>query len=157
MNDSKSNSIKTRQSGSRSMGSDFKIIKGNLFDSKDSLAHCVSEDLCMGAGIALQFRQKIKRVSELIEQKKKTGDVAVLKEEKRFIYYLITKDKYYQKPSYDSLKSSLIKMREHMDKNNIKSLSIPKIGCGLDKLDWDKVLDIIKEILWSIDISVYIL
>lgn len=135
----------------------IKIIKGSLFDSKDCLAHCVSEDLRMGAGIALQFRQKIKRVSELKEQKKTKGDVAVLKEEKRFIYYLITKDKYYQKPSYENLKLSLIKMREHMDKNNIKSLSIPKIGCGLDKFDWNKVLEIIKEVLWNIDISVYVL
>lgn len=31
-------------------------INGNLFDSSDSLCHCVSTDLKMGKGIAIEFK-----------------------------------------------------------------------------------------------------
>jgi len=43
-------------------------IKANLFtyqEGKTSLAHCVSKDLMMGRGIALEFKNKYGRVSEL--------------------------------------------------------------------------------------------
>lgn len=127
-------------------------IKGNLFDDKTNcLAHCVSEDLKMGAGIALQFR-KIFGVSKL--QKKDVGDVSVLEEGSRFIYYLITKRYYYQKPTYQTLKLSLIKMREHMIENKINRISMPKIGCGLDKLRWKDVLCIIKEVFEKMNIKI---
>lgn len=50
----------------------------------------------------------------LKSQNVKTGGVAFLKDDERFIYYLITKTSTYQKPTYDSLTSSLEAMREHM-------------------------------------------
>lgn len=33
-----------------------------------------------------------------------------------------------------------------MEELNIKSLSIPKIGCGLDGLYWNRVKEIIKDV-----------
>lgn len=45
-------------------------VRGDLFTcpSKTSLAHCVSEDLRMGKGIATLFKAKFGRVSELKAQ-----------------------------------------------------------------------------------------
>ena len=74
---------------------------------KESLAHCVSADLKMGAGIAKQFRNRFGRVEELKRQHKKVGEVAVLRVRDRFIYYLITKKFYYKKPTLFTLKRSL--------------------------------------------------
>ncbi|CAH2221431.1 Hypothetical predicted protein [Pelobates cultripes] len=47
-------------------------VKGDLFScpSTDSLAHCISADCRMGAGIALQFKKRFKRVEELKSQSK---------------------------------------------------------------------------------------
>lgn len=135
-------------------------IKGDLFSSStdESLAHCVSVDLYMGKGIALTFRRKFDKVKELLEQKKNTGEVAIIPRDTAmkgsFIYYLITKDKYYGKPTYDSLTKSLISMKEHIKKNNVTKLSIPKIGCGLDRLDWDKVKVIITDVFKDVDIKI---
>ena len=69
--------------------------KGDLFTCPDtsSMAHCVSADFNMGAGIARKFKSKFKDVDKLLEQKGKTGDIAVLEHNKRYIYYLITKDR----------------------------------------------------------------
>ena len=134
------------------------MIKGDLFTCPDesSMAHCISKDLKMGAGIATLFKDKFKRVNELKKQKANIGDVAILEDNNRFIYYLVTKDKYWNKPTYQTLASSLIKMKEHCINNNIKLLSIPLIGCGLDRLKWNNVLSIIKKIFnYDISINVY--
>ena len=50
----------------------FKQIKGDLFsvDKDVSLAHCVSQDLKMGRGIATIFKDKFSKVDELKEQSK---------------------------------------------------------------------------------------
>src|SRR5687768_9975258 len=133
----------------------FKEIKGDLFISDECLAHCVSKDLKMGAGIALQFNKKYGK-DTLIEQKKNIGEVAILiTPDKKFIYYMITKECYFHKPTYESLTSCLIEIRKHMITNKMNKLSIPKIGCGLDKLNWDKVKNIIIEVMKDIQVTVY--
>ena len=40
--------------------------------------------------------------------------------------------------------------------NNIKKVAMPVIGCGLDKLKWDKVSKIIKNIFKDIDIEILV-
>lgn len=112
----------------------MKIIKGDLFGNTDCLAHCVSRDLRMGAGIAVQFRRKFGKVQQLKEQNKKVGEVAYLNIDGRYIFYLITKEKYWMKPTMPTLESSLENMKKICVEKEIKKISIPKIGCGLDRL-----------------------
>ncbi|XP_061392273.1 ADP-ribose glycohydrolase OARD1-like [Musca vetustissima] len=123
--------------------SNFKIteMEGDLFSAPDlySLAHCVAADFGMGAGIAVKFKQLYGGVNELLAQAVQTGGVAVLKDNKRFIYYLVTKDQSWDKPTYSSLRSSLEEMRKHLKSNNVEKLAMPRIGCGIDGLEWDKV------------------
>uniref|UniRef100_A0A8C0RE94 O-acyl-ADP-ribose deacylase 1 n=2 Tax=Canis lupus familiaris TaxID=9615 RepID=A0A8C0RE94_CANLF len=71
-------------------GSRITYVKGDLFacPKTDSLAHCISEDCRMGAGIAVLFKKKFGGVQELLNQQKKSGEVAVLKRDGRYIYYL---------------------------------------------------------------------
>ena len=87
------------------------------------------------------------------------GDVAVLKRDDRFIYYLITKERYFHKPTYDTLKASLKSMLLHCQENKVTNLSMPTIGCGLDKLEWPKVANVIKDVFGDsgITITVYVL
>ncbi|XP_072336630.1 ADP-ribose glycohydrolase OARD1-like [Scyliorhinus torazame] len=142
-------------------GNSFGIhyVTGDLFNcpEQDALAHCISEDCRMGAGIAVLFRKRFQSVTELLNQKKKTGDVAVLKRKQRYIYYLITKKKAYQKPTYDSLQSSLEAMKRHCLNNGVTCISMPRIGCGLDKLNWSIVSARIQEVFkgTNIEITVY--
>ena len=39
---------------------------------------------------------------------------------------------------------------------NIKKLAMPKIGCGLDRLQWSKVRENIKEAFKDIDIEIVV-
>lgn len=122
--------------------------KGNLFDivGKESLAHCVSRDLRMSKGIAVEFKSRFGRVDMLKSQNCRVGDVAVLKEGEHFIYYLVTKEVYWGKPTYESLDKCLVAMKAHALANNVSSISMPKIGCGLDGLDWRRVKGMISRI-----------
>lgn len=134
-------------------------INGDLFSSPESLAHCVSQDLAMGAGIAKLFKQKFRRVDELHMQRKGVREVAFLSVNSRFIYYLVTKRRHFDKPTYADVRYSLVDMRRHALENGVTRISMPAIGCGLDKLDWDRMKLIIKEVFLStnIDITIYFL
>lgn len=135
--------------------------RGDLFTcpATECLAHCVSKDLRMGKGIAVIFKNKFRGVDELKRQGKDVGDVAVLKRDERFIYYLITKPHVYDKPTYDTLRASLEAMKSHCKEHHVTNVSMPQIGCGLDKLEWDKVSDVLKEVFGdtAITITVYTL
>ena len=87
---------------------------------------------------------------------KGVGDVALLQRGHRFIYYLITKEKYSGKPTYDTLKSSLIAMKRHMLENDVEKISMPRIGCGLDLLEWSKVEMMLRDIFQDTDIVITI-
>ncbi|XP_076272304.1 uncharacterized protein LOC143203879 isoform X1 [Rhynchophorus ferrugineus] len=125
-----------------------KEIEGDLFQqpADNSLAHCVAADLRMGSGIAVGFKQQFKNLDTLLDQRVKQGGVAILPDEKnkRYIYYLVTKKESTGKPTYNSLWKSLWKMREHIVLNQVKKLALPRIGCGLDRLEWDVVKNMLE-------------
>lgn len=82
------------------------------------------------------------------------GQVAVLEHEGRFIYYLVTKKYSNEKPLLSDLVSSLKKMRDHCVASGVKQLAMPRIGCGLDRLDWRRVKPKIEEIFSDLDIRI---
>lgn len=135
--------------------------KGNLFelDDKYVLAHCISEDCAMGAGIAVEFQKKFKGMKgyllETIEQVPKEYPCTILYPfGKQQVFNLITKKKYWHKPTYDSIEKCIHQMRDICKSSNIKYLAIPKIGCGLDRLQWGKIREIIKEEFKDLDIEI---
>lgn len=138
--------------------SGFKInqISGNLFLSTDSLAHCVDKQFHMGKGIATNFRQEFGSINLLLNQNKGVGDFAYLRDHDRFIFYLITKEKHFYKPTYRALFKCLINLRKFMELNHIVTLAMPRIGCGLDSLKWSVVLQGLKKIFWTSNIKITI-
>lgn len=129
---------------------------GDLFScpESESLAHCISADARMGKGIAVIFKKKFGGVDEIKSQGQKPGGVAILRRGDRYVYYLVTKEKYFHKPTYKMLQSSLAAMREHCISHGVTHLSMPKIGCGLDGLQWSKVQDIIADVFQDTEIKV---
>ena len=131
-----------------SSGFSLTEVRGDLFAAPrdSSLCHCVSRDFRLGKGIAKLFREKFGRIDELKASGAKVGEVAVLKENNRFIYNLVTKEVYSGKPSYDTLRRSLERMKDHAVSHGVTSLSMPLIGCGLDGLSWPAVRTLVKEV-----------
>ena len=84
------------------------------------------------------------------------GGCAILQRENRFIYYLVTKQKCRQKPTYETLEESLKEMKRHCKANNVNHLCMPKIGCGLDGLEWTKVSEIIQNVFNDVAMKITI-
>lgn len=127
----------------------IEFIRGNLFSNDDhgtALAHCVSSDLVMGKGIAVEFKRRFGRVDELREQEHGVGAAPYLRlPGGRFVFYMVTKEKYNHKPTYATIRQSLRSVGVTMDLLSIKSVAIPKIGCGLDRKEWSEVEKIVRE------------
>ncbi|CAF3438002.1 unnamed protein product [Rotaria socialis] len=136
----------------------FREIQGDLFSasSNTSLANCVSRDLCMSKGIATLFRNRFGQVDELKKQDVPVGNCAYITVDDRCIFYLVTKERYFHKPTMATLESSLHVMRDLCIKNNVHHLAMPRIGCGLDKLNWDQVSRLIQRVFAEDDIEITI-
>ena len=134
----------------------LKEVSGDLFKSpkSHSLCHCVSRDFRLGKGIAKIFREKFGRIDELKSSGAGVKDIAVLGDNDRFIYNLVTKEIYSGKPTYETLRRSLEKMREHAMRNKVKNIAMPRIGCGLDGLSWPAVRTLIKNVFLTSDIVI---
>jgi len=72
------------------------------------------------------------------------------------VFNLVTKDFYYEKPSYITLENTLDNMKRLCEINNIKYIAIPKIGCGLDRLSWYNVKKLIIEVFEETDIEILV-
>ena len=124
------------------------------------LAHCISGDYTLGAGIAKQFvdvynmRFKLHKNYPIPDGCKNTSIGKALLVDN--VFNLVTKARVYHKPAYETLCDSLIDMRDQCEKLDITKLAMPHIGCGLDGLDWFIVKDIIEEVFEDTDIEILI-
>ncbi|VVC31040.1 Ribonuclease H-like domain,Integrase, catalytic core,Macro domain, partial [Cinara cedri] len=120
-------------------------VQGDLFDnaSTASLVHCVSSDFKMNKGIALTIRRKFGNVAQLRKLNKKVTEVASLTVENRTIFYFLTKEHHWQKPSYQHLFQSLLNLKKLCKERHITQLVCPRLGCGLDGLKWETVRSMI--------------
>ena len=120
---------------------------------------CISSDFKMGKGIALEFNKVFNCKNELVKEFKNfkwenTG--RCIKAKNSIVFHLITKNRYWDKPTYRTLKESLMELKTLCLEQNIKKLVMPKIGCGLDKLQWNTVKENIIKIFNDTDIEILI-
>lgn len=124
------------------------------------LAHCISGDYAFGAGIAVQFvevyNMRYKLHSQYpIPNSEKFANVgkALLVDN---VFNLVTKARCFHKPTYDSLYDTLVDMKDQCEEWDITKIAIPYIGCGLDRLEWDKVRDIIEDVFEDTDVEILV-
>lgn len=120
------------------------------------LAHCISADFALGAGIAKAFdsvyNMRFKLFRHYPDYEYNGGDAILIDN----TFNLVTKCKCWHKPTYESLRESLEMMREQLEFLDATKLAMPWIGCGLDKLNKDQVYDIICEVFDDMDIEIVI-
>ena len=129
----------------------IRIINGNddtIFENQTAKAHCISADAKMRKGFAETISNHISGLQEYCYKSKAfVGSVIPFwdNDANRFIYNLVTKNKFFEKPTLENLRISLENMRGHALLNNVQIITKPKIGCGLDKLFWNEVLKTLKD------------
>ena len=147
----------------------YNEINGDLFTApKNSLlVHCISADFALGAGIAKAFADKY-NLRNILCQTGMKGDwngegYCIIThshdgdKERWKVANLVTKERCYFKPTYETLKQSLLALCDLCEKYHYFSLAMPLIGCGLDGLEWEKVSALIQEVFkdHKINIMVY--
>ena len=143
----------------------YRVEQGDLFRyNKEGwyLAHCISADLALGKGIAVEFNNRFNMRNKL-RQRFPHGftqpevcfeTIGCIKEGN--VLNLVTKGNYWNKPSYRTMAGALFFMKEECEEHGIKKIAMPKIGCGLDKLEWSKVEDLIKRTFDDMDIEIVV-
>ena len=120
------------------------------------LAHCISADFALGAGIAKAFdsvyNMRFKLFKRHPDYEYHGGDAILIDN----VFNLVTKYKCWHKPTYESLRESLEMMREQLEFLDATKLAMPWIGCGLDKLNKDQVYNIICEVFENTNIDIVI-
>ena len=142
-------------------------IVSDLFNVDPSycLAHCISADFALGAGIAVQFdkrfdmKDKLKRLYPnymgYYNTQASKGILGSCIIEER-VLNLVTKRNYWNKPTYKSLEDALLDMKDICESHKIRKIAMPLIGCGLDKLEWYKVSELIKKLFSDTDIEILV-
>ena len=135
------------------------FVIGDMFKMQGlcSMAHCISSDGKMSQGLAKEFVRRFPVLVSLRRMILKIGTAVPVCETGRFLYNLITKQRYFNKPSVGSLESSLRSMRVHAEQFGVKTINVPMLGAGLDGLDfYGYVLPVIKEVFQESTVSIYI-
>jgi hypothetical protein len=133
--------------------------------------HCIANDGRWGAGIAPIFIDKVfdfrKETLYMLNHHKWDGTgwcgltCKVISGKPVFMGNLVTKRSTSGKPSYVTITESLKSLRKSMEESYLLDkdfvvLKMPKIGCGLDKLDWSIVSTLIKGVFSDTNISIEI-
>lgn len=97
----------------------FKLteVKADIFQVPQSysLAFASTADFYAEKGkLAWKVAQIFGQYDELSRQHICSGNVAVLEDNSRFVYLLLTKDNMYHKADYNNLEAALICLRHHM-------------------------------------------
>lgn len=123
------------------------------------LAHCISGDYTLGAGLA-------KKIDEVYDMKKKLKSIypshryqasrvgdAILVDN---VFNLVDKEHYYDTADYEDLFDAILDMASQIDTKMVRKLAIPHLGCGKDHLDWAKVKLLIEKAFSDMDIDILV-
>lgn len=126
------------------------------------LAHCISADFGMGKGIVVEFNKRFNmkqvlqtKYPDFLNQWSHHNWMYQCILEGR-VFNLVTKERYFHKPTYDSMYGALLTMKHIVEQLGITKIAMPIIGCGLDRLNWDIVKYYIRQVFSDTDVEILV-
>ena len=118
-----------------------KYATGNFMESSSSLVFCVSGDMRVKTSPMMEFVARCLHLRPTDDSVNRVGGSLVYwdSEQSRYIYLLITKEKYTGVAIYNDLKSCLREMRAHAALKGVSCFAMPRIGVVDDRLEWKNV------------------
>ena len=130
----------------------LKFIYGtevSIFLQLNSIGHCISADARMSQGFADFLSHRIPGLISICGKAKLfMGQIFYVWDStgKRYIYNLVTKERFYDKPNLSTLSKTLEAVKIHASMNGVSTIAIPKLGCGLDQMNWQEVVKLLQDI-----------
>ena len=110
-------------------------------ESSSSLVFSISGDIRVNSTPMTDFVVRYSHLGPTEDSVNRAGGVLVYwdREQSRYIYLLMTKEKYTDVAKYDDLKSCLREMSEHAALKGISCFAMPRSGVVDDRLEWTNV------------------
>ena len=121
----------------------------SIFHQPNSVGHCISADARMSKGFADFLSHRIPGLRSTCRKAKLfMGQIFPFWDStrKRYIYNFVTKERFYDEPNLSTLSKTLEAMKIHASKNGVSTIAIPKLGCGLDQMDWQEFVKLLRNI-----------
>lgn len=146
----------------------IKYVTGNFFDYPADIrintVNCVG---VMGAGVALQFKERYPNMFREYSNECRNGRVKIgcphvwldndfFKREDLIIINFPTKDNWRNPSEYEFIEKGLFWLREFLKRYTGKTITIPALGCGHGGLDWGNVKRLIEDYLSDIDLEMLV-
>lgn len=140
-------------------------MPASLLDSDaQALINPVNTRGVMGAGLALQFKQRYPIMYEDYRLACFRGEVQVGRmwawpfydddHRPRWVVNFPTKENWRNPSKIEWIEQGLIGLSKLIARMHISSIAIPPLGCGLGGLDWDQVKPLIVDSLAGLDLDV---
>lgn len=125
-----------------------------------AIAHCISADFALGAGVAKQINDVYEMRRQLRalydagdwDASEWVGTCLICMD----VMNLVTKERCFQKPTLETLRYALEDMKKVCQEYRIRKVAMPQIGCGLDRLSWDDVKPMIQSVFEDMDIEIMV-
>lgn len=134
------------------------VSNGDIFNTEcEALVNPVNIKGVMGKGLALAFKNKYPAHFENYKRACQSGEMTT---EKVLAYQeingpmiicLATKADWRDSSKIEYVSAGLDDLANQIKALGIRSIAIPKLGCGLGGLDWDKVRPLIVEKMSAVD------
>ncbi len=140
------------------------VVEGNLLESRAQvLTNAVNCVGAMGAGIALEFKNRFPKMYADYEQRCERKDVLIgrpylWESDTHQILNFPTKLDWRNPSQLSYVEDGLKYLAENYDQMGISSIAMPALGCGLGGLKWDDVLPLVEKYLGPIptlDVFIY--
>lgn len=144
----------------------LKFKKGDIF--KEEVEAIVNPVNCvgvMGRGLALEFKKRFPENFKMYKESCLIGDVIPGRmlvtfggcvKPYRFIINFPTKRHWKDLSCLEDISLGLDRLRLGLINNEVKSIAIPALGCGLGNLKWWVVKELISSKLNNLDVNIVV-
>ena len=140
----------------------LKIVYGtenSILEQPNSSGHCVFAGAQMSKGFAQFLSERISRLKRVCRRANLMKDQVFPfwdSSSRLYIYNLVTKEKYSDKLYWPTLATTLKNMQAHATMHGVSTIAIPKNGCGLDQMNWQDVVKLLRNIFAYSDIQILV-
>jgi O-acetyl-ADP-ribose deacetylase (regulator of RNase III) len=137
----------------------IEYVRGNLLEAPvEALVNTVNTVGVMGKGIALQFKRAFPNNFKAYARACKDGEVQIGKVfayptgmiHPKWILNVPTKQHWRQPSRLDAVRRGVEALAATIEREGIKSVAVPPLGCGAGGLSWDVVRPLLEEALGSL-------
>lgn len=135
------------------------VVEGDIFKSDRVLVNPVNCEGISGAGVAKDMKRRFPLMQKTYVKMCKNKELKIghprIVRGKRDIILFPTKDHWKNPSKLEYIEAGLKSLAVSLKEWKIKSLAMPALGCGCGRLEFGKVVELVKKYLFEFDIQIY--